>query len=70
VREEKVVDAKAAPSSTAKSPASTASVSADDAPMRVKMIIVIIATPIRRLTAATAAETTPDCLSLLRQEGA
>jgi hypothetical protein len=68
-REEKTTDAESVPSSAARSLASTAFADADDAPKGVKMIIVMIAPPIKGLTAATAVETMPGCLRLPPQEG-
>jgi hypothetical protein len=70
VREEKTGDTEDVATSAAVNPVSTASDDADDAPTRVKMIIVMIAPSIRRLTAAMTVETTSGCLRLLRQEGA
>jgi hypothetical protein len=70
VREEKTTDAKDATTSAAVNPASITFADADDAPTGVKMIIVIIAPSIRRLTTAAAAETTSGCLRLPHKEGA
>jgi hypothetical protein len=70
VREEKTTGTEDVATSVAVNPASIASADADDAPTGVKMIIEMIAPPIRRLTAAMAAETTLDCLRLPRQVAA
>jgi hypothetical protein len=68
VREEKTTDTEDAATSAAINHASTTSVDADDAPMGVKMIIVMIAPLIRRLMTTAAAETTLGCLRLPHQE--
>jgi hypothetical protein len=70
VREEKTTDTKTAATSAAVNPISTTFADVNDAPARVKMIIVMIAPSIKRLTAATTAERAPGCLRLPRQKGA
>jgi hypothetical protein len=70
VREEKTTGTEDEATSAVVNPASIASADADDAPTGVKMIIEMIAHPIRRLTAATVAKTTLGCLRLPHQVGA
>jgi hypothetical protein len=67
VCEEKTTGTEDVATSTAVNPASTAST--DDAPTRVKTIIVMIAPPIRKLMTTVAAETMLGCLRLPHQEG-
>jgi hypothetical protein len=74
-REEKTTSTEDAATSAAVTsaivnPTSIASTDADDVPTGVKMIIVMIAPAIRRLTATAAAEMTLGCLRLPHQEGA
>jgi hypothetical protein len=68
VREEKTTGIEDVTTSAAVNPASIAFTDADDAPTGVKMTIVMIAPPIRRLTTTTTAEMTLDCLRLPHQE--
>jgi hypothetical protein len=72
VRDEKTTIIKDVAGSAALNPASiaSASIDPDDAPAGVKMIIVMISPPIRRLAVTTAAEVTPVSFRLPRQEGA
>jgi hypothetical protein len=58
-QEEKTISTKPAATSAAVNPASTTSIDTDDAPAVVKMIIVMIRGPIRRLAVAIAAEVAP-----------
>jgi hypothetical protein len=69
VREEKTTGTKTVATFDVVNLSSTASTDANDAPTGVKMIIVMIAPPIRRLTAATMMETVLGYLRLPRQEG-
>jgi hypothetical protein len=68
VREEKTAGTEDVATSTAVNPGSTASADANDAPTGVKMIIVMIAPPIKRLTTTAVVEKTLDCLRLPCQE--
>jgi hypothetical protein len=65
--EEKTAGTELVATSTAVNLASTASTVADDASMGVKMIIVMIRGPIRRLAAATAMEVAPMSLRPLHR---
>jgi hypothetical protein len=65
--DEKTVSTELTTTSTVVTPASTASAVADDAPVEVKIIIVMIRGPIRRPTAAMATEVAPVCLRPLHR---
>jgi hypothetical protein len=64
VQEEKIVATEPAATSTAVNLASVASTDTDDAPVGVKMIILMIRGPIKRLAATTVAEVAPVSLRL------
>jgi hypothetical protein len=68
VCKEKTTGIEDATTSAAVNLASIAFTDADDAPTGVKMIIVMIAPPIRRLTTTITAEKTLGCLRLPHQE--